>query len=311
MQVPNQLAHLLSMKRGYGGAGENLAAAYIRGQIQETVHTSYEDGFGNVVCVTDKTSRSLFSSHIDTVHRDEGKVKWHYDAPYIKTDGKSPLGADDATGIYIMLQMIIHGVPGTYVFHRGEEVGGLGSDWIVENSALDFKLYDRAIAFDRKGTADIITHQCFRCCSNQFAEALGDQLLSASSLKINMIPDDSGIFTDTANYTEDIPECTNLSVGYYHEHTVNEIQNLPFLVALVAACLKVKWEELPTKRIAEPTSWGNLNGDQDVIDQDFEQMVECCETFPREVAAILLRDGYDAFELIHTIEDYMPKGKDK
>ena len=36
--------------------------------------------------------------------------------------------------------------------------------------------------------------------------------------------DTGGSFTDTANYTDIIPECTNLSCGYYNAHTQSEYQ---------------------------------------------------------------------------------------
>jgi hypothetical protein len=57
-----------------------------------------------------------------------------------------------------------------------------------------------------------------------------------------------GVFTDTANYIELIPECTNVSCGYQNEHTGKETLHLPTVFALRDACLSVDWENLPTKR---------------------------------------------------------------
>jgi hypothetical protein len=46
-----------------------------------------------------------------------------------------------------------------------------------------------------------------------------------------------------------IPEVTNLSSGYYNEHTSNEKINANWLIKeFIPALLKVKWEELPVKR---------------------------------------------------------------
>ena len=47
---------------------------------------------------------------------------------------------------------------------------------------------------------------------------------------------------------DDIPECTNVSVGYNNEHTGREIQNMTYLEKLCKAVLKVNWKELPVVR---------------------------------------------------------------
>jgi hypothetical protein len=45
-----------------------------------------------------------------------------------------------------------------------------------------------------------------------------------------------------------IPECTNVSVGYFNEHTHDEIQNITFLEKLAKACVKVNWSGLKAVR---------------------------------------------------------------
>jgi di/tripeptidase len=45
-----------------------------------------------------------------------------------------------------------------------------------------------------------------------------------------------------------IPECTNVSVGYYREHTTEEKQDIDHLINLCKACVKVDWENLSVKR---------------------------------------------------------------
>jgi len=198
---------------------------------------------------------TLFSCHVDTVHREEGKQRIRYDAKaqvYYKDDG-APLGADDGAGVWLLLEMIDARVPGVYVFHRGEECGGIGSSDIARNHSDFLANFKRAVAFDRRGTSDVITHQGFgRCCSDEFAEALSGQL---NNLGLLYMPCDSGVFTDTANYTDIIPECTNVSCGYDHEHTGGETLHLPSLFALRDALLAVDWEALPTHRdpsVVEP-----------------------------------------------------------
>lgn len=194
-------------------------------------------------------SRTIFSCHVDTVHRKGGKQKIKFNPTtqtYSKADGQ-PLGADDTAGCWLMLEMIDAGVPGTYMFHRGEEVGGIGSSYVADNCRSFLSDYDRAIAFDRRGSTDVITHQTRgRCASDEFAQALADAL-NADDVSLYE-PCDMGTFTDTANYTSVIPECTNISCGYMHEHTERETLHLPTLFALRDNCLRIDWKSLPVKR---------------------------------------------------------------
>jgi hypothetical protein len=64
-------------------------------------------------------------------------------------------------------------------------------------------------------------------------------------------PDDTGVYTDTAEFTDDIPECTNISVGYYNEHGDRENLDIIHFAALAVAASKVDWDALPTDR--DPT----------------------------------------------------------
>ena len=108
---------------------------------------------------------------------------------------------------------------------------------------------ERAIAFDRRGTGDVITHQCrVRTCSMDFAQAL------AAQLGLGFAPCAEGVFTDTAHYAGLIPECTNLSIGYEHAHTGMEYQDYGFLEYLLPALLRVEWAALPVARVCAPFS---------------------------------------------------------
>lgn len=201
-------------------------------------------------------SRTMFTSHLDTACRDSGPVTHVIDRNYIKTNGSTILGADDKAGVTIMLWMIKNNIPGLYYFFIGEEVGCVGSGLAAKH--INFRGdYDRCISFDRRSTESVITHQSStRCCSDQFADQLASEL-NKSGLEYEK--DDSGIYTDSAEFTSEIPECTNLSVGYYDEHTVKESQDIEHLVKLTEACLVVNWESLVTKRDPSKTeykSWG-------------------------------------------------------
>jgi uncharacterized coiled-coil protein SlyX len=202
----------------------------------------------NIVIVVGDGSSTMFSCHTDTVHLKDGRQEIQYDPVtdhVFKKDGEC-LGADDTTGVWLMLEMIDAGVPGTYVFHRGEERGGIGSSWLAKNKADWLKTFKRAVAFDRKGEESVITMQRGRkCCSDEFAKAL------AEKLGADWRPDPSGTFTDTANFIAHIPECTNLSIGYYDQHTSNETQNVEFAMELCEKVIALDWESLPTVREAK------------------------------------------------------------
>ena len=192
-------------------------------------------------------SRTIFASHFDTACKSQTPVKHVIDGNIIKTDNTSILGADDKAGVTIMLWMIKNNVPGTYYFFIGEEVGCIGSGLAAK--FLEFKgIYDRIISFDRRGTTSIITHQSgTRTCSDEFGKELARQL-NNHKIGLEYKIDNTGVYTDSAEFTSVIPECTNVSVGYYQEHTTTEHQDIKHLEKLANACLFVDWESLPTKR---------------------------------------------------------------
>lgn len=191
------------------------------------------------------SERTLFVAHTDTAHYHGGPNKYEVkDDNVHAVDG--PLGADDAAGIQILCHLMDANVPGYYIFTRAEEVGGVGAKFLADYHSRLLAQFDRAIAFDRKDTWSVITHQRDRCASDKFAEALADQLNQQGLI---YMPDDGGIFTDTALWVDIIPECTNLSCGYMHQHSDREVQSMSFLKSLMDAAVNVKWEELPTYRV--------------------------------------------------------------
>lgn len=171
-------------------------------------------------------------------------------------DGKaSVLGADDAAGVYTLTEMIAAGVPGRYLFFVGEECGGIGSSRYVLNNP-DYQS-NMVVSFDRKALSSVITHQGgYRTCSDEFATALSSALnLQEPSFEYR--PDSSGVYTDSKEFAHIVPECTNISVGYYNEHTTRELLDLPHLLALTQACIKLDWSALPIRRDPEQdVPWG-------------------------------------------------------
>lgn len=197
----------------------------------------------------------LWSSHTDTVHHKAGTQKVTYgDGILTLSEGSlsSCLGADCTVGVWIMRQMILANVPGVYIFHSAEEIGGHGSRHIANATPDLIRGLKYAIAFDRKGTHSIITHQMSRCASDEFGSALAEALGSPYSL------DTGGTFTDTANYTKIIPECTNISVGYYNQHFSDEYLDVSFALHVLNQVLRLDVSTLPAVRDPSVASqWGD------------------------------------------------------
>lgn len=224
-------------------------------------------------------TRTMFSAHTDTAaSKAHVKVlpRWDAKTQCLHAGAGAPiLGADNSAGVWLLCNMLKAGVGGYYVFHTGEERGGIGSSWLSENYHLPE--FDACIAFDRKATSSVITHQfCGRCCSDAFGDALAESLMAAAPELIYGL-DDTGSFTDTANYTTLIPECTNVSVGYYDEHTARERLYVPHLLTLLNAAVLVEWSALPVKRDVNDVDdvWGRFTYPTEVEFEDCMFDGEC------------------------------------
>jgi len=228
-----------------------------------------EDKFGNYYIKIGE-SDTMFTSHFDSACLEHQKVKlMSFEKGgniLITSDGKTILSADDKSGVTIMLYMIEHNIPGLYYFFIGEERGGIGSGMVAkEFENLEYlKGINKCISFDRRNYYSIITHQSWtRTCSDNFAESLCQEL---NKNGMNMKLDDTGLFTDSANFIEYIPECTNISVGYFNEHTTQEYQNITFLENLCKACVNVDWSNLTISRKLYPH--------KEVIDRNYDLIMD-------------------------------------
>jgi len=241
-----------SYKRPHTSATEReWINAHILPRIS-TTEPHFVDGIGNIHIDlrTDNTQPHFIRrSHrhltprgwAASSHRGKG---WHMRVA--DPSATNCLGADDGAGVLVLLALIEAVVPAYYIFTRGEERGGIGATYLAEKHPELLRQFDRAIAFDRKGTSSVISHQGYgRCCSDAFADALSDALTDDVLM---YAPDETGVYTDTAEFVSFIPECTNISVGYINEHTTKETQDLTHLKALIAHVLTIDWDALPTER---------------------------------------------------------------
>lgn len=277
------LLNILTLRRPHDSTTERLFVEI----LYESLPGASMDDFGNVVVEVGE-SNTLFSCHTDTVSRTDGRQVVLFDGRFAWLDNGKPgqsLGADDGAGVWLMCHMILNQKPGLYIFHRGEEVGGLGSRHIAKNPALLSNI-DRAIAFDRRGVKDVITHQMGRrCCSDEFAFAL------ANELGMPYRPSDQGIFTDTANYMDIVPECTNISVGYEGEHGPREKLDVLHLMDLFDTIMDIDFERLPTDR------------DPKVNDDPQLSLLDLCVERAEDVAIYFESKGYSVDDVERCLDE--------
>ena len=259
-EFENDLLYTFQQCRPHGTRTEQLYVTWLCERIRAAGFEPEFDTFGNVWVITDPHASTLFTSHTDTVHHYEGEQQIGYynegtDVMLMTLGSPDVLGADDGTGCIMMLEMVRRGVRGTFAWFRGEEVGCVGSSSFAGSGLAGYYLdgIKRAVAFDRAGYADVISIQRGEpCCSDEFADALSMALSTALPDKDLLFAPSRGMYTDTAELTGKVRECTNLSVGYFAQHTNNERQNLSFAKTLIDALVVVDWESLPTVRTFPP-----------------------------------------------------------
>lgn len=239
----NDLETIIAMLSHRRPAGSSTEMAFITKFIMPL--GAKMDKHGNWCLQIGDNPTVLWSSHTDSVHHKEGYQKVDYDGQYITlaVNSKSNcLGADCAAGVWIMAEMIKAKVPGLYIFHFAEEIGCVGSSAIAEKEPGRLINIQAAVAFDRRGTAEVITHQKVRTASDTFAMSLAAQLPS------RFRPSDKGFLTDTKQYRRLVQECTNVSVGYYNEHQPHEALDVGHLIELRNHMVKIDQSKFVIER---------------------------------------------------------------
>jgi len=226
-----------------------------------------KDDFDNYRLLIPKRDGTLpetaFTAHMDTASYGipTRVVHGYKEDGSIYNTASGILGADDKAGMTLLLIMAHQlFIPGYYFLFVGEERGCVGSHDAAAQG--DWSHLKRMISFDRRNYWDVITNQAGTdCCSQAFAEALAKEL-NAYNENFKYKPDPTGAYTDSEAFIDLIPECTNISVGYFGAHGTNEEQDIMFLDLLVDALAEVDWESLPTVRdpkaekAQRSTRWG-------------------------------------------------------
>ena len=248
-----------------------------------------KDLVGNYYKIIGSKPTTMFTCHLDTADRKQGITRLYSiqedGQEHIITDGSTILGADDKSGTTVMLYLMANNVPGLYYFFIGEERGGIGSHDLanVYDEVEYLKEIKRCVSFDRRKTISVITAQAGgRCCSDEFGQALCDAY-NASGLNLKIDP--TGVYTDSASFIDYIPECTNVSVGYYNEHTGKEKQNMDYLIDLCKASVNVDWDKLPTTRnLEDKIAVKQMVSDIKVQNQPFLDAIKSSVTLDKTIS---------------------------
>lgn len=254
------IGKMLSYRRAHNSNGERLFINRYIKPLQPDVISDGVDVAAYIVRIPRSDGMlppTAFCAHVDTVHdKRDTQTRQRIMHDTVRNELFLPdtkewtcLGADDAAGCYIMINMIKAGVAGTYIFFRGEEVGGLGSRYVATQRPDLLDGIKHAIQFDRRGTQSIITTMARgRTCSDTFGLALAD------ALGMGHVLDPTGSFTDTANLADIVPECTNVSCGYDSEHSAKETLDVTYLMELSDACIRTFKDETLSLPVARDPS---------------------------------------------------------
>ncbi|WP_324022996.1 M28 family peptidase [Pasteurella multocida] len=256
--LPSQTMPIIcSYRRAHGSVGEkafinNYLLPMLKGLAPDAPLTV--DGYGNMLLDMGRNDL-MFVAHVDTVHRQDEperqSVKINEEtltlANYTsKNEIPGCLGADDGSGIAVMLYLISEGVKAQYLFTRCEERGGYGAEYFRENSKDVLGKVKMAIEVDRRGTTEIIYSQGVGDCASQtFTKAL------CKEIGMEHKPSDRGSYTDVATFADVVPECVNIAAGYGNAHSASEYVDLTYLDELAQALVvidELTWNNMPVER---------------------------------------------------------------
>lgn len=318
-----ELRSILSWQRPHDDEAELLFCELYVDDLA-TLYPVERDGFGNrwlTIPTPHGHPKILWSCHVDTMASKGGRqeVRYKADGRTLELRKQKPgrvLGADDGAGVWLLREMIRAGVPGTYVFHRGEECGRLGSKHVAKFEPERLEHFDACIAFDRKGTDNLITHQSFeRGVSRGFAKSLIVALEDASNGLLSYVEDDSGSYTDSYTYFDHISECTNMSVGYEREHGPRETLDAVHVWRLRNALIEADFSHLRIERdpyampVYDSSGGGygfgfeaDLHKAPDFSLEDQEELLATlCKSYPHTAAEIMGLYGIDVDDFIREL----------
>lgn len=147
-------------------------------------------------------------AHMDTVHtKIPSQIFWDRQQDVVWSP--QGLGADDRAGVFAIMSIIGSGLRPHIVFTTDEEKGGIGAS-LLSKRTNPFKDLRYMIELDRNGFKDCVFYDCNNKKFKDFVENFGFE-------------------TDWGTYSDICELCpawgvagVNLSIGYFHEHTISE-----------------------------------------------------------------------------------------
>ncbi|MBQ8042882.1 MAG: M28 family peptidase [Clostridia bacterium] len=152
----------------------------------------------------------MLVAHMDTVHKTPVETIYH-DQEQDVIWSPQGIGGDDRCGVYAILKIIATHKP-YILFTEDEEIGCVGAEkfvTMVQQPSIDKIKY--IIELDRRGKKDCVFYQCGNKEFQDYVEGFGFKKAYGSYSDICTISDEWEIAS------------VNLSVGYYHEHTLQEV----------------------------------------------------------------------------------------
>ena len=158
----------------------------------------------------------LLIAHLDTVFsKPPSQVFYNKEAKIIfSTEGGI---GDDRAGVYAVLKIISDNYKPHILFTCGEEIGGQGARAFVKKYSSPMKNLKYIIELDRQGEKDCVFYDCDNKDFTKYIE-------------------DFDFLTNWGTFTDISIICpkwkiagVNLSIGYFNEHTTQEILLLDFL----------------------------------------------------------------------------------
>jgi len=259
------------------------------------------DRYGNYLLILGDKPNLCFTAHHDTVHTTDGMQQLLVANDIVSvadTTNSNCLGADCTTGIWLILNMIEAGIDGVYVIHAAEESGCKGSKALIKDDPVWLDYVDSVISFDRFGDTSVITHQMgVRTASDAFAESFALALGMPE-----LVSDTGGSYTDSNEYINYVQECTNISVGYYGQHGVNETQDLKYAELLATALVCADWSKLVFERdpsvVEDLWYTGNYGRVHKPNESNIQAMKDLIQDHPQRIAELLDEWGINYYSLM-------------
>lgn len=170
-------------------------------------------------------------AHLDTVHA-RPPVNFFYDQEQKVLWSPQGLGADDRAGIYAIIQIIEANYRPHIILCKDEETGGIGATEVIKMfPQYPFDNLKCLIELDRSGKNDCVFYDCDNEDFVTYIEKFG-------------FKEDIGSFSDISIIAPKWEvAAVNLSVGYFHEHSLAEFLYLGYLEDTIKKLKKILNEE--------------------------------------------------------------------